>query len=63
MITPRERAEKIRNAPKNTSLRFKKMTPEEREKHRRQAVEHDNDAGMSSTDEFVFQRRREVDGQ
>lgn len=62
MIDPKERAEKIRNAPRNTSRRFRILTPEQREQRRRQALDHDNDAGMSSTDEYVYQRHREIDG-
>ena len=62
MISPKERAEKIRSAPRNSERFIRKMTPEEHEKHLRRALEHDNDAGMSSTDEYVYLKHKETNG-
>ena len=44
MITPKEKAEKIKKAPSNSQRFFKKLTPEAKEKEIRRALDHDNDA-------------------
>lgn len=62
MLTPKERAEKIKAAPKHSTRILRKLSPEEHEKHLRHALEHDNDAGMSSADEYAFLKQREASG-
>lgn len=62
MLPVEERMEKIRSAPKHSTRILRKRTPEEKEQRRRQAMEHDNDAGLSSVDEYVFLKHREVAG-
>ncbi len=62
MITPKERSEKIRKAPSNSTRFFRAVTSDQRKEHAHQAMEHANDAGMSSTDEYVFLKTREVAG-
>ncbi len=61
MLTPKERSEKIRSAPKN-SRRFLKVSREEYEKHVKRALEHEKDGGLSSVDEYVFLKHKEADG-
>lgn len=62
MISPKERTEKIRSAPRNSERYFRKLTPEEKEKHLREALDHDKDAGLSSVDEYVYLKQKEADG-
>ena len=62
MITPKEKTQKIKMAPSNSQRFLKKMTPEQHEKHLRHALEHDNDAGMSSVDEYVYLKHKETNG-
>lgn len=62
MIHPKDRAEKIRQAPSNSGRWIKKMPQEKKEEHLAHALHHDNDAGMSSTDEFVYLRKQETEG-
>lgn len=62
MITPKERTEKMRSAHKNSERYFRKLAPEEKEKHLREALDHDKDAGLSSVDEYVYLKRKETDG-
>lgn len=61
MITPEERAEKIRNAPSNSSRIFRKMSPQQQQERVHQALHHTNDAGMSSADEYAYLRRKETE--
>lgn len=60
-MDPRERAEKIRNAPSNSRRFIRKMTPEERDTHVRKALEHENDSGMSAVDEYVYLKKRQTE--
>lgn len=61
-MKPQERAEKIRNAPSNSRRFFKKLTPAQRDTEIRRALEHDNDAGMSAVDEYVYQKKQATEG-
>lgn len=63
MITPKEKAEKIRSAPRHSERIFRNLTPEQREQHAKKALEHENDPGrMSSVDEYVYLKKCEADG-
>lgn len=62
MITPEERIEKIRSAPRNSERFFRKLTPEQKEERLHRALHHDNDAGLSSSDEHAYLKRNEVEG-
>lgn len=61
MLTSKEKTEKIRNATKQTG-RFLKLPKEEYEKHLKRALEHEKDAGMTSVDEYVYQKHQETSG-
>lgn len=62
MIRPEERIEKIRKAPSNSGRWLKGLSKEKHDEHIQHALQHDNDAGMSSTDEYVYLRSKEVSG-
>ena len=62
MMTPKERAEKIRSAPRNSERFYRNMTPEQKEKHTRRILEHEQDAGMTSTDEYAYLKKQEAEG-
>lgn len=62
MIHPKEKAEKMRQAPSNSGRWIKKMSAEKRTEHVTRALQHDNDAGLSSTDEYVYLKQKEVEG-
>lgn len=62
MITPQERMEKIRKAPSNSGRWLKKMAKPQHDEELQHALHHDNDAGLSSTDEYVYLHTKEVDG-
>ena len=62
MLPANERIEKIRSAPKHSTRILRKRTPEEKELRLRQALEHDNDAGLSAVDEYVFLKHKETAG-
>ena len=62
MLDPKERAEKIRNAPNNTTRVFHKLTPEEREQRIKNALEREKHPGLSSSDEYAFLRNTESSG-
>lgn len=62
MIHPTEKAEKMRQAPSNTRIWTRQMNSERRAVHLKKALHHEDGAGLSSTDEFVFLKQKEVDG-
>ena len=61
-MDPKERAEKIRQAPRNSERFFRKMSPKKKEEELRHALDHDNDSGLSSVDEYVYLKKQEADG-
>ncbi|MDR0362094.1 MAG: hypothetical protein LBJ46_05340 [Planctomycetota bacterium] len=61
-MDPKEWAEKIKSAPGNSTRIFRKLPPKKREEHIRKALEHDNDAGMSAVDEYVYLKNKEANG-
>lgn len=61
MITPQEKAEKMRQASKTTG-RFIKKHPEAHDKRMKEALEHEHDAGLSSVDEYVYLKKNQVEG-
>lgn len=61
-MDPKERAEKIRNAPSHSTRIFRKLPPKKREERIRKALEHDNDAGLSAVDEYVYLKNKETNG-
>ncbi|MDR1612767.1 MAG: hypothetical protein LBT97_08280 [Planctomycetota bacterium] len=60
MMDPSELAEKIRNAPSNSTRIFRKLPPKKQEERIRKALDHDNDAGMSAVDEYVYLKQKEA---
>ncbi|MCC8109176.1 MAG: hypothetical protein LIQ30_09070 [Planctomycetes bacterium] len=62
MIDPKERAEKIRQAPRNSERYFRKLSEKKKEEELQHALHHDNDSGLSSVDEFVYLKKRESEG-
>lgn len=62
MLTHKEKTEKIKKAPSNSGRFLKPLPPEEHDKRLRRALEHDNDAGLSSVDEYVFLKNKEANG-
>lgn len=62
MITPKERADKIKKAPSNSGRWLKSLSKEKHDERLQHALHHDNDAGLSSTDEYVYLHAKEVNG-
>ncbi len=41
---------------------FRKITTEKKDEEIRHALEHDNDSGLSSVDEYVYLKQKETNG-
>lgn len=59
MITPEEKAEKIRQAPSNSGRWKRTLSQEKREEASTKALYHDKDAGLSSSDSYAYHKQKE----
>lgn len=62
MLSPKERAEKIRQGPRNSNRWIRKLTPEQKQERLQNALKHDKERGLSSSEEYVYLKQKETEG-